>query len=40
MKIHKISTTLELQGGYFVDAPRPGLSAMDDIRDIQYVKIP
>jgi len=40
MKIHKISTTLELQGGYSIDALRPGLSAMDGLRDIQYVKFP
>jgi hypothetical protein len=38
MKINKISTTLELQGGYFIDALRPGLSGTDDLRDIQYVK--
>lgn len=40
MKIHKISTMLEPQGSYFIDSLRPGLSAMDDLRDIQYVKFP
>lgn len=40
MKKHKISTMLEIQGGYFTDALRPGPSAMDDLRDNQYVKFP
>lgn len=31
---------LELQGGYFIDALRPGLSVMGDIRDIHICKIP
>jgi len=31
---------LELQGGYFTDALTPGLPAMDDLRNIQYVKFP
>lgn len=40
MKKHKISTMLELQGGYFTNALRPGLPAMYDLRDTQYVKFP